>query len=148
MAHKKGQGSVRNGRDSVSKRLGVKAYGGELVTAGSILVRQNGTKFIAGQNVGVAVVRDLAGVVEREQAALGVLILLEEPTKAMRAEAAGADFYVSPANTKHRKLQILTVDELLAGQQIDMPGWHESRTFKKAPRSKARSNDPQIEFPE
>jgi len=52
MAHKKGQGSVRNGRDSASKRLGVKRYGGELVTAGSILVRQRGTKFSAGQNVG------------------------------------------------------------------------------------------------
>jgi large subunit ribosomal protein L27 len=54
MAHKKGQGSVRNGRDSVSKRLGVKAFGGELVTAGSILVRQRGTKFVAGQNVRTA----------------------------------------------------------------------------------------------
>ena len=52
MAHKKGQGSVRNGRDSVSKRLGVKRYGGQFVTAGSILVRQRGTKFLAGQNVG------------------------------------------------------------------------------------------------
>ena len=52
MAHKKGQGSVRNGRDSVSKRLGVKRYGGEVVTAGSIIVRQRGTKFEAGQNVG------------------------------------------------------------------------------------------------
>ena len=52
MAHKKGQGSVRNGRDSVSKRLGVKRFGGEVVTAGSILVRQRGTKFIAGHNVG------------------------------------------------------------------------------------------------
>ena len=52
MAHKKGQGSVRNGRDSVSKRLGVKRYGGESVTAGSILVRQRGTKFSAGRNVG------------------------------------------------------------------------------------------------
>ncbi len=52
MAHKKGQGSVRNGRDSVSKRLGVKRYGGEFVTAGSILVRQRGTKFVAGENVG------------------------------------------------------------------------------------------------
>jgi large subunit ribosomal protein L27 len=52
MAHKKGQGSVRNGRDSVSKRLGVKAYGGEFVAAGSIIVRQRGTKFEAGQNVG------------------------------------------------------------------------------------------------
>lgn len=52
MAHKKGQGSVRNGRDSVSKRLGVKAYGGEVVSAGSILVRQRGTRFVAGKNVG------------------------------------------------------------------------------------------------
>ena len=52
MAHKKGQGSVRNGRDSVSKRLGVKAFGGEQVTAGSIIIRQRGTKFVAGQNVG------------------------------------------------------------------------------------------------
>ena len=52
MAHKKGQGSVRNGRDSVSKRLGVKRYGGEQVSAGSILVRQRGTKFVAGLNVG------------------------------------------------------------------------------------------------
>lgn len=52
MAHKKGQGSVRNGRDSVSKRLGVKRYGGETVTAGSIIVRQRGTKFEAGLNVG------------------------------------------------------------------------------------------------
>src|SRR5207247_3028670 len=52
MAHKKGGGSVRNGRDSVSKRLGVKRFGGELVTAGSILVRQRGSKFVAGKNVG------------------------------------------------------------------------------------------------
>ncbi len=52
MAHKKGGGSSRNGRDSQSKRLGVKRFGGELVSAGSILVRQRGTKFIAGQNVG------------------------------------------------------------------------------------------------
>ena len=52
MAHKKGQGSVRNGRDSASKRLGVKRFGSQLVTAGSILVRQRGTKFVAGKNVG------------------------------------------------------------------------------------------------
>ena len=52
MAHKKGQGSVKNGRDSVSKRLGVKEFGGQLVTAGSIIVRQRGSRFIAGKNVG------------------------------------------------------------------------------------------------
>jgi large subunit ribosomal protein L27 len=52
MAHKKGQGSSKNGRDSVAKRLGVKAYGGELVTAGSIIIRQRGARFVAGSNVG------------------------------------------------------------------------------------------------
>ena len=52
MAHKKGQGSSRNGRDSNSQRLGVKAFAGQLVTGGSILVRQRGTKFFPGENVG------------------------------------------------------------------------------------------------
>jgi large subunit ribosomal protein L27 len=53
MAHKKGQGSVRNGRDSVSKRLGVKKFGSEEVIAGNILIRQRGTRFRAGANVGM-----------------------------------------------------------------------------------------------
>ncbi len=53
MAHKKGQGSVRNGRDSVSKRLGVKKFGSEAVIAGNILIRQRGTRFRAGSNVGM-----------------------------------------------------------------------------------------------
>lgn len=52
MAHKKGQGASSNGRDSVSKRRGVKRFGGQEVTAGSILVRQVGNKFVAGANVG------------------------------------------------------------------------------------------------
>ncbi|MEB3306579.1 MAG: 50S ribosomal protein L27 [Cyanobacteriota bacterium] len=52
MAHKKGTGSTRNGRDSNSKRLGVKAYGGETVSAGSILIRQRGTSVLPGLNVG------------------------------------------------------------------------------------------------
>ncbi len=52
MAHKKGTGSTRNGRDSNSKRLGVKAYGGESVSAGSILIRQRGTSILPGINVG------------------------------------------------------------------------------------------------
>ena len=51
MAHKKGTGSTRNGRDSNSKRLGVKRYGGQTVTAGSILVRQRGTRVYPGNNV-------------------------------------------------------------------------------------------------
>jgi large subunit ribosomal protein L27 len=53
VAHKKGQGSSRNGRDSISKRLGVKKFGGESVKKGNIIVRQRGTKFHPGKNVGV-----------------------------------------------------------------------------------------------
>jgi len=53
MAHKKGMGSTRNGRDSQSKRLGVKAFGGQFVSAGSIIVRQRGTKIKPGNNVGL-----------------------------------------------------------------------------------------------
>jgi large subunit ribosomal protein L27 len=53
MAHKKAGGSSRNGRDSESKRLGVKSYGGELISAGTIIVRQRGTQFHPGDNVGM-----------------------------------------------------------------------------------------------
>ena len=53
MAQKKGGGSTRNGRDSQAKRLGVKAYGGQTISAGSIIVRQRGTKFHPGVNVGI-----------------------------------------------------------------------------------------------
>jgi large subunit ribosomal protein L27 len=53
MAHKKGVGSSRNGRDSNPKMLGVKRYGGEVVTAGSIIVRQRGTRIHPGENVGI-----------------------------------------------------------------------------------------------
>lgn len=54
MAHKAGAGSTKNGRDSIGKRLGVKAFGGEWVTAGSILIRQRGTPYKAGRFVGTA----------------------------------------------------------------------------------------------
>ena len=53
MAHKKGLGSTKNGRDSNAQRLGVKRFGGEYVSAGSIIIRQRGTKFMPGQNVGL-----------------------------------------------------------------------------------------------
>lgn len=53
MAHKKGEGSVKNGRDSQSKRLGVKIYGGQAVVAGNIIIRQRGTVYHPGKNVGV-----------------------------------------------------------------------------------------------
>ena len=53
MAHKKGQGSVKNGRDSTSKRLGVKKFGSQAVIAGNIIIRQRGTKFLPGKGVGL-----------------------------------------------------------------------------------------------
>jgi len=86
MAHKKGGGSSRNGRDSVSKRLGVKRFGGESVTAGSIIVRQRGTKFCAGDNVGTG--RDwtlfalVDGKVKFDRANRRVHILPETPAAA------------------------------------------------------------------
>jgi large subunit ribosomal protein L27 len=64
MAQKKGGGSTRNGRDSQPKMLGVKAYGGELVSAGSIIVRQRGTKFHAGTNVGMGRDHTLFALIE------------------------------------------------------------------------------------
>jgi large subunit ribosomal protein L27 len=73
MAHKKGVGSSRNGRDSAGRRLGMKAFSGQMVTGGSILVRQRGTRFKPGKNVGLG--RDdtlfakVPGVVEVEQRA-------------------------------------------------------------------------------
>ncbi len=68
MAHKKGQGSVRNGRDSQGQRRGVKAFGGQAVLAGSIIMRQCGTKIHPGQNVGIGkdntLFAKITGVVE------------------------------------------------------------------------------------
>jgi large subunit ribosomal protein L27 len=91
MAHKKGQGSVKNGRDSVSKRLGVKESGGTLVNAGSIIVRQRGSKFVAGKNVGTG--RDwtlfalITGKVMFDKGSRRVNVVAEAPVVAA-AEAA------------------------------------------------------------
>jgi large subunit ribosomal protein L27 len=87
MAHKKGQGSSRNGRDSQPKMLGVKRFAGQFVTGGSILVRQRGTKFNAGENVGMG--RDhtlfakIDGVVRfRDKGRQGRYISIEEKASA------------------------------------------------------------------
>ncbi len=82
MAHKKGQSSSRNGRDSNPKFLGIKAFGGEYVTAGSIIVRQRGTKFRPGKNVGCG--RDFTlfalceGTVEFRKSARSVSVIPAE----------------------------------------------------------------------
>jgi DNA modification methylase len=79
--------------------------------------------------------RDLRGVLDREGAQIGVLITMEEPTKPMRTEAASAGFYDSETwGTRHPRLQILTIAELLNGKGIDMPPTRGNVTFKKAER--------------
>lgn len=88
-----------------------------------------------------AFVRDLGHVVAREKAQIGVLLSLETPTKGMRREAATAGFYSSPGGTKHPRLQLLTVEEILGGRGVDLPSWKEVRTYKQARRSKPKQLD-------
>ena len=85
-------------------------------------------------------IRDLRGVLDREQAEIGVFITFQKPTKAMRSEAAGTGFYLSPGwNKQYPRLQILTIEELLNGKTIDYPASEStSVTFKKAPRFKGK----------
>ena len=83
MAHKKGLGSSKNGRDSNAQRLGVKAFAGQLVTGGSILVRQRGTRFKPGENVGIGkddtLFARIPGIVQfRERGRLGRFISIDE----------------------------------------------------------------------
>jgi DNA modification methylase len=87
-------------------------------------------------------VRDLRGVIDREKAAIGVLIIMEDSTKPMRTEAASADFYISPFG-KYPRLQILTIAELLAGKGIDYPSAAQriDKTFKRAPKAKGATGD-------
>ncbi len=84
-------------------------------------------------------VRDLRGVVEREEAQIGVLITMQRPTQPMRSEAAAAGFYGSPLHSTHPKIQVLTIAELLNGKRIDYPSWQENMTFKKAPKAKSEA---------
>lgn len=79
MAHKKGQGTSKNGRDSNSQRLGVKVFGGEIVTGGSIIVRQRGTRIKPGENVGLGkddtLFAKLPGIVEfRDRGRMGKFV--------------------------------------------------------------------------
>jgi len=98
MAHKKGAGSTRNGRDSNSKRLGVKAFGGEYVIPGNIIVRQRGTKFHPGENVGIGkdhtIYAKIEGFVifERMRGRNGqkrISVVTEDPNPPANLQAAG-----------------------------------------------------------
>lgn len=90
--------------------------------------------------------RDLRGVVDRENAEIGVLICMYEPTQPMRAEAASGGFYDSPGwGQSYPKLQILTIEELLNGKGIDMPPIGQvSQTFRKAPKHKEEGHQPSL----
>lgn len=90
--------------------------------------------------VTVSHVRDLRGVLEREDAEIGVLISMQEPTQAMSSEAAGAGFYDSQHWGRHPRLQLLTIEELLAGKQVSMPPTRDLRTFKKAPKARKKAH--------
>jgi large subunit ribosomal protein L27 len=94
MAHKKGLGSSKNGRDSNAQRLGVKAFGGEFVTGGSILVRQRGTKFKPGENVGRGkddtLFARIPGVVQfRDRGRLGKFINVQELAEHVEPQTQG-----------------------------------------------------------
>ncbi len=84
----------------------------------------------------VAHIRDLRGVLDRENAEIGVLITMEEPSKPMKSEAASTGFYDSPWGSRHPRIQILTIAELLDQRGIDMPASRGNVTFKKAERVK------------
>ena len=94
MAHKKGLGSSKNGRDSNAQRLGVKAFGGEFVTGGSILVRQRGTKFKPGENVGRGkddtLFARIPGIVQfRQRGRLGKFISIQELSEQVEPKPQG-----------------------------------------------------------
>jgi DNA modification methylase len=91
-----------------------------------------------GQTIPPTSVRDLRGTIEREGAEIGVLISLVEPTRNMREEAAAAGFYTSAFGTKHKRIQLYTIDELLNGAQLDLPSHNRTdvETFKRAKRVK------------
>jgi site-specific DNA-methyltransferase (adenine-specific) len=93
--------------------------------------------------VGVRHVRDLRGVIEREEAEIGVLVSMQEPTRPMRSEAAAAGHYLSGSEGvgtwgNHPRIQLLTIQELLDGKQIDKPPSVGSLSFKRAPRTERR----------
>jgi len=90
----------------------------------------------AGKNIHRNMVHELRGVVEREGAAMGVLITMDAPTKPMREDAASGGFYDGPFGSRHPRLQLITVGELLDGRQLDTPGLlAKNVTLKRSPKA-------------
>jgi site-specific DNA-methyltransferase (adenine-specific) len=103
---------------------------------------------VKGGHVTASQLRDLRGVIEREGAAIGVFITLEPASAPMRKEAADAGIWQtkSALGSKHPRLQILTIEELLGGKRIDMPPAQDIRSFKQAPKAKAakKGHEPKL----
>lgn len=99
-------------------------------------------------HVGVKDIRDLRGVIDREDAEIGVFITLEKPTRNMITEATTAGFYTSPSfNTRHSRIQILTIEEILSSRKVDYPAPGVTNvTFKKSPFLSKTVNDNQIDL--
>ncbi|MBS1562537.1 MAG: restriction endonuclease [Bacteroidetes bacterium] len=101
-----------------------------------------------GLTIPANAVRDLRGTIEREKAEIGVLISIAEPTKNMREDAAAAGFYTSAFGTKHPRLQLLTIEQLLGGKGIDMPSQAQQRrdvqTIKKAKKDTTNNSQEQL----
>jgi site-specific DNA-methyltransferase (adenine-specific) len=91
---------------------------------------------VKGGNITPSYIRDLKGVVNREKAALGIFISFEEATREMHKEAAATGFYESDLGSKHPKIQLLTIKELIEGKKIDYPRGAIDKTFKNAKRAK------------
>lgn len=91
-------------------------------------------------------VRDLRGVVEREGAEIGVLISMQSPTPAMRTEAIAAGFYDSPLRSRHQKLQLLTIEDLLSGKRVDLPQGSLQKTLKKGSGAKSREDQASLDL--
>jgi len=95
----------------------------------------------SGKSVNIDMLRSLMHVVEREKAAIGVLLTMRPPTSGMMAEAAGCGTYQSPWGTRHPRIQLLTVGDLLNGKIVDMPKTQDVRTYRKAPKARRERPD-------
>jgi site-specific DNA-methyltransferase (adenine-specific) len=119
------------------------AWKNQLFFGDNLEILRSGRVQVKCGHVGSAQVRDLKGVLEREQAAIGALITLKPPTKDMKVEAAAAGFYVAEQFPEHRfpRLQILTIAELFAGKKLEYPHGAPPSTFKKAARRRKGPSD-------
>jgi len=98
-------------------------------------------------HVNSALIRDFRGTIEREEAAIGIFITLKQPTRDMKTEALEAGYYVAPlTNQKYRKIQIVTIEDLLNEEKVDLPQTATDKTFKKAKKVIKKAEEEQQQF--